>query len=152
MGPRRAAGRDGEDSRGGRTVRRLLVVVLVAVGVVLGAYGSALADFAAQRTVTTGVATGSVTPPGDVRATASCGDWVSLATVSWRDNPTRGVDGYTITARRDNGATSVWREVGGSSTSATSLLFNGSGYTFTVTADTSSGWTAQSVASNRIAC
>jgi hypothetical protein len=40
----------------------------------------------------------------------------------------------------------------GCRSSATSLLLNGSGYSVTVTADTRYGWTAESVASNRIAC
>jgi hypothetical protein len=136
------------------TLRRSALLIAVAVTTVVGLTANpAQAAFTARTTtVPATVGTASILPPGNVQVGAYCGDWLSLASISWTRSTSRDVTGYTVKAYRSNGNASVLTTTNGTSTSATTLLANGTTYSFSVTTVTAYGWTAESTKTGTIRC
>jgi hypothetical protein len=133
-------------------VRRGITLSAIAAATFLGLTATpALAGLAASATFSpVTVSTPAIAPPITVRAVARCGDRLSLATVTWSRSSTGDVTRYTVTAHRSNGATTVLTSTSG--TSATTPLARGTTYSFTVTAVTPYGWTAESTKTGTVRC
>jgi len=132
-------------------LRRGVLLLALAVATVLGlTVTPAQAAFTAQVTLPTStIGTVTVTAPTNVQANSFCTSWLSLATISWGASDARDVTGYRITAYR-NGTPTVLGTT--TDTSTTTLIGNGTTYSFSVTTLTSYGWTADSTKTGTIRC
>jgi hypothetical protein len=137
-----------------KALRRSALLLAIAVGTLVGLTANpaqaAFADKATMATLTIGTAT--IVPPGNVQVSARCGDWFSVAGISWNRSSSRDVTGYTVTAYRSNGNATVLGTTNGTTSSTNALIANGATYSFTVTTVTSYGWTAESTRTGTIRC
>jgi len=106
----------------------------------------------------TAVSPGTVEPPTNVAAVlGSCSNarWMSV-TVSWTASPSRGVSGYLIVAFRNDGSVLLVAQAAATDTSVNTtvdkLASGSTTVTFTVTTQTTYGWTAESVRTGSLTC
>jgi hypothetical protein len=102
--------------------------------------------------------TRTVAPATNVTAVlSSCSNmrWMNI-TVSWTSSPTAGVSGYVVDAHRNDGASMTVARTSASTTSTATtvdkLSEGATTVTFTVTTQTSYGWTAVSASSGPLTC
>lgn len=139
--------------------RRALATAIVVVAVVLALAAPAIARFADSSSLpSTTVTTGTVAPPTNVTAVlGSCANnrWMAI-TVSWTGSPSRGVSGYAVHAHRNDGSTEevgqTTADVTSISTTVDKLSTGATTVTFTVTTQTTYGWTADSTSSGPLTC
>lgn len=105
-----------------------------------------------------GVTTGTVHPATNVSAVlSSCSNarWMAI-TVTWTRSSTPGVTGYLVDAHRADGSTTTVARASADVTSAGTtvdkLSSGATTVTFTVVAQTSYGWTAESATSGPLTC
>jgi hypothetical protein len=131
------------------TPRRLLLLVVAAAVLVIGAVLPAQASFLASKAVSTTIATTTVVAPGNVDTSGSwCTHGVLSASASWTASTSARVTGYTITAYYQSGNTRVIASTGPDTTSVGGVVVPNQGSSpaasLTVTTTTDYGWTAQS--------
>jgi hypothetical protein len=146
------------------TIRRWLLLPVIAVALVLAATTSANAAFSAQSSVALpAVSTLQVAPPTGLTIGASSCYWTHDPSTGWHymaqtkiswtaTTTTRGVTGYVVTALRTDGSTLTSLAVDPTVTSVTGTFDSALYVRVTVTTTTSYGWTAQTAPSQAITC
>jgi hypothetical protein len=137
--------------------RRLIAVVGATVAVLLGSAFTAHATFSetvAAAPVQVGTATLAPVDGLEVKFVV-CDLATVSAQVEWRRSPARGVSGYRVTARMQNGQTEVISQVGPDVLEVTfsrDRAWLQQRPSFTVTLLTSYGWTSQTASSAVLTC
>ncbi|TFV61238.1 hypothetical protein E4P41_09990 [Geodermatophilus sp. DF01-2] len=130
------------------------VVLAVAVALVMGAALSASASFVSQRTVALEVSSATVQAPGNVTTAGSWCWWSTFGVqLSWTPSSSPGVSGYTVRVHREGGTSSIVATVGREATSFSGVYWGGrQEHRFTVTTETTYGWTAVSPQTSPVRC
>jgi hypothetical protein len=137
-------------------IRRILILSVLTVAVIAGASVPAWADYNDAASVSTTVATGTVTAPSAVSITGRCQGWWYDFTISWpASTTTRGVTGYRVLAYLNTGWTYLVGETD-AATRSISMTIDSSNLALqpriTVTTLTSYGWTTESAKSPALTC
>jgi hypothetical protein len=139
------------------TIRRILLAALTAA-LVAGPLGTTAAhasfgDSAAVTSMTLGTAT--IDAPGNVIGKLTCGASTSTMSATWTASGARSVSGYLVTVYFSDGFKQTV-QLGPTATSWSSSIstYNVTAYSvqYSVTTQTSYGWTAESDRTARFSC
>jgi|tagenome__1003787_1003787.scaffolds.fasta_scaffold20100906_1 hypothetical protein len=136
-----------------RPATRGLAVLLLGVALLLGITLPARAALSDQVATSVSVTTATVAAPATVSTAGStCGSTFTVR-LSWAASTTDRVTGYVVTVYRGDGTSGVVTTTGSRTTAFTGTYARGyQNYSFTVTARTAYGWTAESARTAPLYC
>jgi hypothetical protein len=140
-------------------IRRSLLLMSLTVAVVLGGLGPAhpaQASFSKKVTATsTQIATATVAPPTNVTGTLTCGKSSATMAANWTLSTSSRISGYLVTVHFSDGFVQNV-QMGASATSWTApiSLYQATAYaiSYSVTTQTTYGWTTESAAIGWFSC
>ena len=140
-------------------IRRSLLLASLAVAVVLGGLGPAhpaQASFSRTTTAaTTQIATATVAPPTDVTGSLTCGKSSATMAANWTLSTSSSVSGYLVTVHFDDGfVQNVQMSATATSWSAPISLYQATAHaiSYSVTTQTTYGWTTESTSTGWFQC
>jgi hypothetical protein len=140
-------------------IRRSLLLMSLTVAVVLGGLGPAhpaQASFSKKTTAaTTQIATATVAPPANVTGSLTCGKSSATMAANWTLSTSPRISGYLVTVHFSDGfVQNVQMGATATSWSAPISLYQATAYalSYSVTTQTTYGWTTESASTGWFSC
>jgi len=140
-------------------IRRTVLLLSLTVAVVVGGLGPAHpAQASFSKTVTaasTQLATATVAPPTDVTGSLTCGKSSATMAATWTASTSARVSGYLVTVRFSDGfVQNVQMGAGATSWSDSISLYQATAHAiqYSVTTQTTYGWTTESAPTGWFSC
>ena len=136
-------------------IRRGLILLGLTVAVIAGASIPASASYSSSATVTTTIATTTVAAPGSVVGKLTCGHPTAAMSTTWTASTTPRVSGYLVSVYFSDGYVQS-TQLGPTATSWSASIsdYNVTAYSinYTVTTQTTYGWTKESAHTATFGC
>ena len=138
-----------------RIRRSALIAVAVAAMIGIGALAPAQAAFSDGATVSTGIATATVAPPINVVGKLTCGRSSATMSATWTASTSAKISGYRVTTYFSDGfvqSTQLSATATSWSASIDPYFVTAYSVAYSVTAQTTYGWTQESVRTGTFQC
>jgi hypothetical protein len=136
-------------------IRRGLILLGLTVAVIAGASVPAWAGYSSSAAVTTTIVSTTVAAPGNVVGTLACGHPTATMSTTWTASTTPRVSGYVVSVYFSDGYVQS-TQLGPTATSWTAPIsdYNVTAYSinYTVTTQTTYGWTKESAHTATFGC